>query len=221
LLPSLDRLTDFWRDAGALSERIILSPRRSGEWGVTALNSHFQKVQGSERDDLHYLEPGKGWMPWITRHNQRLKLGDPVLVTKNIYDDEVDVRNGDLGIITEVFSSMSPAGWYGVAEINGEVKGINQALLEVLDLGYAITIHKAQGSQWHTVFSVVTWEARYMLDASLVYTAATRPSNRLILMADPLCLRESITSGNSASRRQVDLSRKLAKIDEPGLRDFA
>mgnify|MGYP006397582113 FL=1 len=78
--PCLDRLTEFWRDAGALNERIILSPRRSGEWGVTALNSHFQQVQGTERDDLHYLEPGKGWIPWITSHNQRLKQGDPCLL---------------------------------------------------------------------------------------------------------------------------------------------
>jgi len=212
--PSLDRLTEFWRDAGALSERIILSPRRSGDWGVTTLNAHFQRVQGAEREDLHYLDPGKGWIPWITRHNQRLKQGDPVLVTQNLYDDELDVRNGDLGIITEVFSTISPNEWYGVAEINGEVKGINQVLLEVLDLGYAITIHKAQGSQWHTVFSVVTREARHMLDASLVYTASTRPTDRLILVADPSCLGEAVKAGNSASRRQVDLGRKLAKFAE-------
>lgn len=200
-----------------MNERIILSPRRSGEWGVTALNSHFQQVQGTERDDLHYLEPGKGWIPWITSHNQRLKQGDPVLVTKNIYDDELDVRNGDLGVITEVFSTISPDECYGVARINGEVKGINQALLEVLDLGYAITIHKAQGSQWQTVFSVVTREARHMLDASLVYTAATRPTDCLVLVADPLCLQEAIKSGNSASRRQVDLGRKLAKFAQTQL----
>lgn len=218
--PTLDRLTEFWRDAGALSDRIILSPRRSGEWGVTTLNSHFQQVQGSIREDLHYLDPGKGWIPWITGHNQRLKQGDPVLVTKNIYDDEVDVRNGDLGIITKVFSAISPNGWCGVAEINGEVKGINQELLEVLDLGYAITIHKAQGSQWHTVFSVVMREARQMLDTSLVYTAATRPTDRLILVADPLCLRETIKGGNSASRRQVDLGSKLAKLAEAQFRYF-
>jgi hypothetical protein len=42
-----------------------------------------------------------------------------------------------------VFSTVSSGSWYGVAEINGEMKGINHALLEVLDLGCAITIHKA------------------------------------------------------------------------------
>jgi len=209
---SLEQLTAFWLDAGNLSECIILSPRRSGDWGVTTLNSHFQRVQGLDRSDLHYLDPGKGWIPWITRHNQRLKQGDPILVTANIYSDDLDVRNGDLGVVKEVFSRISTEGWYGLAEINGEVKGISQALVEVLDLGYAITFHKAQGSQWQTVFSVVTQEARYMLDASMVYTASTRPTNRLILVADPICLREAVRAGNSASRRQVDLGRKLAKF---------
>ncbi len=53
-----------------------------------------------------------------------------------------------------------------------------------------------------------------MLDASLIYTAATRPTDRLILVADPLCLGEAIKGGNSASRRDVDLGRKLAKLVE-------
>ena len=148
-----------------------------------------------------------------------MKLGDPVLVTRNIYDDELDVRNGDLGIITEVFQSVSAEGWSGVVYINGERKGINQELLEVLDLGYAISIHKAQGSQWHTVFSVVTSEARRMLDASMVYTAATRPTDRLILVTDAHSLRGAVSAGNSASRRHVDLGRKLAMCAQTQFRD--
>jgi hypothetical protein len=58
--PLLDRLTAFWSDACALSDRIILSLRRSGEWGVTRFNTHFQRAQGAERDDLHYIAPNKG-----------------------------------------------------------------------------------------------------------------------------------------------------------------
>ena len=188
---------------------------------MTALNSHFQRVQGAEREDLHYLDPGKGWIPWITRFNQRLKQGDPILVTKNIYDEELDVRNGDLGMISEVFQRASVEGWFGVAVINGERKAINRELLQVLDLGYAITIHKSQGSQWHTVFSVVPREAQQMLDSSLIYTAATRPTDRLILVADRLCLHEAVKAGNSANRRHVDLGNKLAKLAEVRVNESA
>ncbi len=121
LPPSLDRLTHFWEDAGALSDRIILSPRRSGDWGVTSLNTHFQKILGSERDDLHYLDPVKGWIPWITRFKQRLKLGDPVLVTRNIYDDELDVRNGDLG------SRAAGSVGFGVCHFHSQSTGLSVA----------------------------------------------------------------------------------------------
>lgn len=208
--PSLRRLTEFWREADA--DRIILSPRRSGEWGVAGLNEHFQKIQGPDRPDLHYLDPSKGWIPWVNRDNQRLKEGDPILVTKNIYDIDLNVRNGDLGVVTKVFDHASDEGWSGLAEINSEIKGINHSLLEVLDLGYAITIHKAQGSQWTTVFSVVTQEAQNMLDASLIYTAATRPTKRLVLIADAICVQDAIKAGNTASRKHVDLGNKIAKL---------
>ncbi|KAE8438444.1 AAA family ATPase [Vreelandella piezotolerans] len=212
--PSLNRLTEFWRDAGKLNDRIILSPRRSGNWGVTALNDHFQSVQGAERADLHYLDPAKGWVPWVTLYNQRLKQGDLIMVTEDIYDDSLDVRDGDLGVITEVYPTISSEGWYGVAEINGEMKGINQTLLEVLDLSYSITVHEAQGTQWHTVFSVVTREAQQMLDASLIYTASTRPTDCLVIVADLDCLQDAVKAGNSANWRQVDIGKKLAKLSQ-------
>jgi len=207
--PSLRRLTDFWQEAGGIDSSIILTPVRKGDWGVDALNQHFQSVIGSDRLAVHYADFDRGWIPWITASQNKLRCGDPVLVTRNLYDEQIDVRNGDLGVITEVYDAPASDDSLGVVLVNDIQLPLSFDLLCCLELGYAITIHKAQGSQWPNVFAVVPDYADQMLDATLIYTAATRPAERLILVGNPEALVRGINRGNAATKRLVGLEHRI------------
>lgn len=207
--PSLPLLTNYWREAGGVDSSIILTPVRKGEWGVDALNHHFQSVVGSDRLTVHYSDPERGWIPWVTATQCKLRLGDPVLVTRNLYDEQIDVRNGDLGVITKVYDAPASDDSLGMVLINDIQLPLSYDLLCCLELGYAITIHKSQGSQWPTVFAVVPDYADQMLDAALIYTAATRPAERLILAGSLGTLAKGIKRGNIATKRLVGLESRI------------
>ena len=206
---SLDKLTAFWEEAGGIDSSIILSPVRRGGLGVDALNQHFQSIAGSERMPVCYADARRGRIPWITASQCALRLGDPVLVTQNIYEDQADVRNGDLGVIIEVYDGPASDGSLGVVLINDVRLPLSFNLLNALELGYAITIHKAQGSQWPNVFVLMPDYADEMLDASLIYTAATRPTERLILMGNPTSMAKGIVRGSAARKRLVGLDHRI------------
>jgi exodeoxyribonuclease V alpha subunit len=207
--PSFAQLTDFWNQAGGVDSSIILTPVRKGDWGVDALNQHFQSVVGSDRLAVHYADADRGWISWLTASNSELRLGDPVLVTRNLYDKRIDLRNGDLGVITAVYDSPASDDSIGVVQVNGNQVPLSIELLSCLELGYAITIHKAQGSQWPTVFAVFPDYADQMLDATLIYTAATRPTDRLILVGNHETLAKGIKRGNTATKRLVGLEHRI------------
>lgn len=209
--PPLTKLTEFWREAGGIVSSIILTPVRKGSWGVYALNLHFQNFIGSSRPAVFYQDPERGWLPWITAEAQsKLRLGDPVLVTRNIYDKNTDLRNGDLGVITAVYDKPASNKSLGMVVVNGRELPLSYELLSCLELGYAITIHKAQGSQWPTVFAVMPAYAD--LDATLIYTAATRPTERLILVGSPATVAKGIKRGNAATKRLVGLEHRIKYV---------
>lgn len=212
--PPLAQLTDFWKESGGIHSSIILTPVRKGDWGVDTLNQHFQAVVGSDRLAVHYADPERGWIPWITASESKLRLGDPVLVTRNLYDERTDVRNGNLGVITAVYDAPDSDGSLGTLLINGIQLPLTFGLLRCLELGFAITIHKAQGSQWPTVFAVVLDFADQKLDAALIYTAATRPTERLILVGNPDTLVQGIKRGNSATKRLIGLERRIKYLNQ-------
>lgn len=210
--PSLAKLTDFWVEAGGINTSIILTPVYKGYWGVNALNRHFQSFVGNDRSVVHYADPKHGWIPWITASQCKLRLGDPVLVTKNLYDERINVRNGDLGVITAVYDVPASDKSLGAVMINDTLLPLSYDLLACLELGYAITIHKAQGSQWHTVFAVLPDYADEKLDTSLIYTAATRPTERLIIVGNSSTLEKGIKSGNEATKRLVGLEHRFKYV---------
>ncbi|MBF0470667.1 MAG: ATP-binding domain-containing protein [Gammaproteobacteria bacterium] len=82
---------------------------------------------------------------------------------------------------------------------------ITLPLLDKLDLAYAVTVHKSQGSQWDEVIFVMPPGNSSFVDRSLVYTGVTCPTNRLIVMAPRNALVKAVVSTGQVERRKTSL----------------
>lgn len=205
---TIERLVSLWRESGGIGN-IVLSPIKKGEFGVVNINTRLQQAVGLDRASLHYNDAPRGWIPWVTATGAKLMQGDPVLVTTNHYDEEADIRNGDLGILIEIFSKPTANGAMGVIEVNGTMIYVTPEILNKLDLGYAVTIHKSQGSQWPTCFVMLPTEALRMIDQTLVYTAVTRPSKRLVMIGDEEVIVQAVKRGSFALNRRTCLRERI------------
>lgn len=203
--PTIERLIALWQESGGIERSIVLSPIRKGEFGVNNLNVELQASVGNDRQAIYFQDSLRGWIPWITSTGSRLLKGDPVLVTANNYDEDADLRNGDLGLIVEVFEQPDEDGAVAVIEVNNYLINVTAEVLEKLHLGYAITIHKSQGSQWSNCFVMLPNEAEKMIDQTLLYTASTRPSENLVLMGGERIIEKAISVGSKATLRKTNI----------------
>lgn len=205
-----NRLAELWRDAGGIGAGVVLSPVRSGALGVDNINVILQRAVGVERPQLYYQDGERGHLPWITSDGMRLLLGDPVLVTQNNYDDDADVRNGDLGILEKIIDPLTDSERFGTLRMSdGRTVDVNIDLLGKLSLGYAVTIHKSQGSQWPTCFITLPKNASRMIDQSLLYTAVTRAQKRALLFGDPRLIEIGIARGAASLERVTTLAKRI------------
>jgi exodeoxyribonuclease V alpha subunit len=131
------------------------------------------------------------------------------MITANDYQNHI--RNGDLATITEVYSQPTENGEYGVMDLEGRPIPVNDEVIEKLDLGFCITIHKSQGSQWPVAIMLLSSKGENMTDRSLLYTGATRPQERLIILGRIASIIRAIERGNFADTRSVAIRELLPK----------
>ena len=99
---------------------------------------------------------------------QNLRLNDSILFTQNHYDK--GIQNGSLGTLTSIESSGES---YGEVTLDtGDKVEITQSVLDCMDLAYAITLHKAQGSQFPRI--IIALQKGKIVDRAWLYTAITR-----------------------------------------------
>lgn len=198
---TLDRAYNLWCQAGGRNSAVLLSPVRKGDLGVIDINDNFQKREGSQRSLVK--NPDIPHSEWRNNTGQWLFLGDPVMVNQNDY--ELDVRNGDLGYISEVFEIITEDGSAGTVMLDSGPFPLTVEMLKKVELAYAITVHKSQGSQWPTVIVTLPPQAERMTDQALLYTGATRPKERLVIMGDQRAIDAAVRKGNVALNRKVSL----------------
>ncbi|GGJ61480.1 SF1B family DNA helicase RecD2 [Deinococcus aquiradiocola] len=147
------------RELGGPYKVQVLSPMKRGPLGVEMLNHHLQGL----------FNPGEGG----TRiADGEARPGDIVVQTKNDYTNEV--FNGTLGTVL----AASPGKLQ--VDFEGNVVELGGAELFNLTLGYALTVHRSQGSEWETVLGVLHEAHAPMLSRNLVYTALTRARERFV-----------------------------------------
>ena len=167
----------------------VLVPMRRGSCGVKALNEALREIVNPARADAPILGG--------------FRVGDKVMVIKNNY--QLEVFNGDIGIVSEV----------GKGELTvdfgdgGEVE-FTMEQLELLQLAYASTIHKAQGSEFKLVIMGLCSQHYMMLQRNLIYTGLTRAKEKLILVSDA----RSIAMAIKNNRIEERLSRLKERVQE-------
>jgi exodeoxyribonuclease V alpha subunit len=147
-----------------------------------------------------------------------LRLGDSVLCTRNLWS--IGLQNGSLGTITEVEpeprtirGKASEVGVQAIAWVewdDGQTRPLTIDMLDDIELGHAISVHKAQGSQWPRIIIPVI--AGKYLDRTLLYTAITRAQSQVVLVGDVDVARAAVLAKPRASTRSVALDLHLARL---------
>lgn len=133
-------------------------------------------------------------------------VGEPVIWTINDYD--LRIMNGSLGIV--VTNEIDEGREFLVVDFDGEQRRIPVGALGNIELAWAITAHKAQGSQFDTVVIPVTWSR--ILDRTLLYTAVTRAKRRVILVGERRAFERAVCELPSSSRRRTGMPSALRAI---------
>ena len=151
----------------------------------------------------------------------RFYESDLLICTQNHWD--VGIQNGSIGQLIEIEDPITPhgeaagespvLGW--VLWDDGEKRPLHENLLDSLELGYALTVHKAQGSQWRRVVICLPTKAGSrspLIERSLVYTALTRAQSEINVLGHHAHLAEVVGHQKAADRRKVGLPRRLAQM---------
>jgi exodeoxyribonuclease V alpha subunit len=173
----------------------ILVPMYRGDAGIDRINQMIQEKFNPE--------------PFILkREKMAFKRLDKVMQTRNDYDKQV--FNGDLGIIEDYNQKdklllLNFDGW--IVEYAGDE-------LDELTLSYAVSVHKAQGSEYDVVVLSLLPSHSLMLSRELFYTAITRARKKLILLSDEKTVARACANSQPVMRKTL-LPLRLKEIFEP------
>jgi exodeoxyribonuclease V alpha subunit len=175
----------------------VLAPMYRGDTGVDALNARLRRRLNPGGEPL-----GSG--------SGRLSVGDRVVQLAN--DHEREVYNGDIGRIV----SWDRRARRAHVEFGGRTLAYRAGQLDRLGLAYAMSIHKAQGSEYPAVVIPVTTQHALLLHRNLLYTAVTRARRIVVLVGSWRAVRLCIAN-DSVGRRSSTLAGRLrASVAELG-----
>ena len=179
----------------------VLTPMRKGELGVEKLNSLLQ----------HYLNPEAAGKAEKEHHGVIFREGDKVMQIKNNYQAAWEMRNakgyltesgtgifnGDCGIIRQInlYSEMMTIDFD-----EGKIVDYPFSQLDELELAYAVTIHKSQGSEYPAVVLPLLAGPPMLFNRNLLYTAVTRAKNCVTIVGKKDTVNSMIANANEIKR---------------------
>ncbi len=188
---------------GGIKEQIqIITPSKKGVGGVENLNATLQA----------YINPPGKFKKEKQSHGTLFREGDRVMQIANNYDIEWEkygisgtgLFNGDIGVIEAINhqeSTMTISFDERVAEYSFE-------LLDELELAYAITVHKSQGSEYHVVIIPMYYCAPMLMSRNLFYTAVTR-AKKMVILVGRSDIPSKMVNNNSEILRYTTLKDKI------------
>lgn len=178
----------------------LLTPfRQKTPTGVNALNGRLREK----------VNPPARSKPEVTLGKRLFRQGDKVMWTKN----KDDINNGDIGYITSIasnFGDISICVDFG----DGRIAEMEPSDLEHLELAYASTVHKSQGSEYESVIINLQAAHYIMLKRPLIYTAITRAKNRVMIVGERKAICIAINTVD-AERRGTMLSQRIIEQCDP------
>ncbi len=175
----------------------VLCPMNRGTLGVRDLNLRLQ-------NELNPARPGE---PQVDKFGWQFRARDKVIQTQNDYDK--DVFNGDIGQITKI----DPDEREVTVRFDNRDVAYDFGEMDELMLAYAITIHRAQGSEFPAVIIPVATQQYLMLQRNLIYTGVTRGKKLVVLIGQKKALAIAVHHQRS-DRRFSALLARLAAIEE-------
>ena len=179
----------------------VLTPMRKGLLGVERLNGILQQ----------YLNPPAPDKPEREHGQSIFRVGDKVMQTKNNYQAEwqilsrygipveqgLGIFNGDMGIVKEIntFAETVTVEYEEGKQVEYPFKQLDE-----LELAYAITIHKAQGSEYPAVVIPLLSGPRMLMNRNLLYTAVTRARKCVTIVGDEKTFYQMVNNANEQKR---------------------
>ena len=193
------------QNMGVPHEQIqVLTPTRKGVCGTVELNRRLQEALNPKSPDKRELR----WGDTLFRE------GDKVMQTRNNYDvvwtrpDNslgTGIFNGDVGRILQI----DPSGQAMLVDFDGRAAPFSPEMLNELELAYAVTVHKAQGSEYRAVVMAAVPAARSLMTRGILYTALTRARELMILVGDPYAV-GAMSANDWQQRRYSGLRWRLS-----------
>ncbi len=191
----VDSVRQCIQDGYDINEVQVLFPFYKGEVGINLLNQRLRAALNPTFEE-NKKQPGAA---------EIFCLGDKVMQTINHYDKEV--FNGNIGTVKSVSDEEKKS-----IEVQFDHRVVTYTEEEQKDLvlAYAVTIHKAQGSEFSVVVIPVYWSERRKAAKSLLYTAVTRAREKVLLIGRKKDLMRSIRK-QPGQVRSTGLKRRLGK----------